>query len=146
MENKVSKRVWKKVWVSIAGISALLIATLVVHIYIVTRPKPINQNLLALARIDVKNNITASDSIKITTWLYGKNGVNHVLCNPASRITVFTYFPAKTSADLIVASFKKELPFQAERFIPSASQMQSGCPVSSTSFSYKAYRFFNHLF
>jgi hypothetical protein len=126
----------------------LLLSTIVlsVHIYLVTRHKAPDANTLVMARIDLKQPITKEDASKITAWLYQQKGVDHVLCNPDSRITVFSFYPVKTSADDIVANFKYGLNYKAERFVPSKNQVQSGCPVAATSFTYKAYKALNNLF
>jgi len=99
-----------------------------------------------MARIDIKQSIDQSDSTKITQWLYGQPGVDHVLCNPQSAIVVFTFHPVATSADKIVQGFKSSLPYNAVRFLPSKEEMQSGCPIASNSITYKVYSFFNHIF
>ena len=130
-----------------AGIALLLsVVVLAVHIYIVTRPKAPTANTLVMARIDFKKDINKDDASKITTWLYQQTGVNHVLCNPDGKLAVFTYYPVKTSPEQIVAKLNSSTPYLGERFMPSKSQLASGCPVAATSFTYKASKFFNHLF
>ncbi|MFP5043049.1 hypothetical protein [Parasediminibacterium sp. JCM 36343] len=142
----MKKGFFKKVLMGV-GITLLLgIVVLSIHIYMVTRPKAPDASTIAMARIDFKQGVTQEDAAKITTWLYQQKGIDHVLCNPDSKIAVFTFHPISTSADAIVAHFKSSLPYKAERFMPTKEQMQSGCPVAATSFSYKAYSFFNHLF
>ncbi len=136
----------KKVLKIAGAVFLLFTVVLSIHIYIVTRHKAPDVNMLAMARIDIKEPITKDDAAKITAWLYQQKGVDHVLCNPDSRITVFSYYPAKTSAEQITTSFKNSLSYNAERFIPSKNQIQSGCPVASTSFTYKAYKAINNLF
>ena len=130
-----------------AGMAFLLsVLVLGIHIFMVTRPKAPTATTLVMARIDFKKDLTKDDASKITTWLYQQNGINHVLCNPAGKLVVFTYYPVKTTPEQIVARLNTTTPYQGERFMPSQNQLASGCPVAATSFTYKASKFFNHLF
>jgi hypothetical protein len=142
----MKKRSIKRFLAGTGIVLLFLVMVLAVHIYIVTRPKAPDANTRIMARIDIKQDITADDASKITAWLYQQKGVDHVLCNPQSDIVVFTFFPIKTSANQIVKDFKSSLPYKAERYIPSEADMKSGCPVASTSFSYKVYSFIKHTF
>ncbi|MDO6431206.1 hypothetical protein Q4E93_11440 [Flavitalea sp. BT771] len=142
----MQKRTWKRIALGVLSGTGLLVIVLCVHIYIVTRPKPIDAHTRAMARIDIRQAITQTDADKITCWLYQQKGVDHVLVNPKSDIAVFTFFPIKTTASQVVSAFKAQLPYKAERFIPSEEAMKSGCPVASTSISYRVYGFFKHIF
>jgi len=142
----MQKRTWKRIALGVLSVFGLLVLVLCVHIYIVTRPKPIDANTRAMARIDIRQAITQTDADRITSWLYQQKGVDHVLVNPRSDIAVFTFFPVKTTARQVVSDFKAQLPYKAERFIPGEEAMKGGCPVASTSISYKVYSFFTHIF
>jgi len=140
----MKKRIWKRIALGTLSIFGLLVIVLCVHIYVVTRPKPMDAHTRAMARIDIRQPITQADADKITAWLYQQKGIDRVLVNPQSDIAVFTFFPVQTTANRIVGDFKASLPYKAERFIPSADAMKNGCPVAST--SYKVYSFFKHIF
>jgi hypothetical protein len=112
----------------------------------VTRPKAPDAYTIAMARIDLKQSITSEDASKIGAWLNLQKGIDHVLVNPQTNIVVFTFYPIKTTAEQIVHDFKANLPYKAERFVPTEADLQSGCPVASTSSSFKAYNFLKHLF
>jgi|SRR5580692_2068150 hypothetical protein len=142
----MKKKSIKRFLIGTGSVLLLLIMVLAVHIYIVTRPKAPDAHTRIMARIDIKQDINQDDANKITAWLYQQKGVDHVLCNPTSDIVVFTFFPVKTNANQIVKDFKSALPYKAERYIPSETDMKSGCPIASTSFSYKVYSFFKHTF
>jgi hypothetical protein len=142
----MQKRTWKRIALGVLSVLGLLVIVLCVHIYIVTRPKPIDAHTRAMARIDIRQSITQSDADMITSWLLRQKGVDHVLVNPRSDVAVFTFFPIQTTASRVVSDFKAQLPYKAERFIPDAAAMKSGCPVASTSISYKVYSFFKHIF
>src|SRR5882757_3650145 len=142
----MKKRIWKRIALGTLSIFSLLVIVLCVHIYVVTRPKPMDAHTRAMARIDIRQPITQADADKITAWLYQQKGIDRVLVNPQSDIAVFTFFPVQTTANRIVGDFKASLPYKAERFIPSADAMKNGCPVASTSATYKVYSFFKHIF
>lgn len=137
----------KRIALCVLSVFVLLVMVLAVHIYIMTRPKAPGPNTRAMARIDIKQPITQDDADKITTWLYQQKGVDHVLVNPKTDIVIFTFFPARTNANLIVGNFKSNFSYKADRFMPTEAQMSAGCPAMSTSsVTYKVYDFFKHHF
>jgi len=125
----MKKRTWKTFALGALSVAGLLVILLAAHIYIVTRPKPIDANTRAMARIDILQPITQADADKITGWLYRQKGVDHVLVNPQSNIAVFTFFPVRTTANQVVSALKAQLPYKAQRFLPSGKALKSGCPV-----------------
>lgn len=143
----MKKGLLKKIFITGGSIFLLLVLVLCVHIYIVTRPKAPDAHTIVMTRIDIKQAINQDDAQKITTWLYQQNGIDHVLCNPESGIVVFTFYPIKTSADAIVSQFKTNFNYSsALRYVPSADELKGGCPVASTSLSYKTYAFIKKIF
>ena len=123
----------------------VLFVVLCVHIYVAMKPKAPDAHTVAMARIDFKQSITPADAATITGWLYQQQGVAHVLCNPTSRIAVFTFYPVKANATAITAKLTSNLHYNAARFVPSEKDMAAGCPVASTSFSYKLYGFLSKI-
>ncbi len=142
----MKKGIVKKIALYSLSVLAFLILVLAVHIYIVTRPKAPTAYTRAMARIDIKQPINAEDGSKITAWLYQQKGIDHVLVNPKTDIVIFSYFPIQTNADRIVTAFKATFPFPAQRYVPTEAEMQSGCPVASTSMTYKLYNYFKTHF
>ena len=136
----------KKVLLGAMGIFVLLVLVLAVHIYVVTRPKALDPNARIMARIDIREKINQTDADKITTWLYQQKGMDHVMVNAKTDIVVFTFFPAQTTGNQIVKDFKATFNYKAERYIPTEAEMQSGCPVASTSDTYKIYHFIKQIF
>ena len=139
------KKTWKNFALGALSVFGLLVIVLVAHIYIVTRQKPIDANTRAMARIDILQSITQADADTITGWLYRQKGVDHVLVNPQSNIAVFTFFPARTTANQIAGDFKVQLPYKAGRFLPHGDALKSGCPVASSSTTYKIYSWFKSI-
>ncbi|MBS1659566.1 MAG: hypothetical protein JST68_00805 [Bacteroidetes bacterium] len=141
----MTKRTWKRIAFTVLGVFVLGVIVLAIHIYIVTRPR-VDAGTRVLVRIDMKQDIDSADAGKITAWLYQQKGVDHVLVNPESNIAVFSFAPVQNNATQIVGRFKQELPYKAERYLPSEEEMKNGCPVATTSMSYKAYSFIKQLF
>lgn len=142
MNSKTVKNTLK--WAS--GVLLLLVVVLTVHIYLVTRAKAPTARTVAMARIDLKQAIGQGDAEQIRIWLSQQKGVDHVLCNPESAKVVFTFRPVQTSANRLVSDFKTHFHYRAERYIPTPEEMQAGCPVKSTSLTYKVYQFFQRFF
>lgn len=143
----MKKRAIKKMALWTTSVFLLLVAVLCIHIYIVTRPKAPDANTIVMARIDIKQPITKADADKITEWMYQQNGIDHVVCNPSMDNIVFTFFPIKANANDITAQLKTAFNLQnAKRYLPTEAEMQSGCPVASTSYTYKVYNFIKKTF
>lgn len=123
-----------------------LIAVLAVHIYVVTKPR-VDAGTRVMARIDIHQPVSREQAAALTAWLYGQQGVDHVLCNAATSIVVFTYSPIKANGDEIARRFAASLNYpRAVRYVPTEKELKGGCPVASTSILYKAYALFRaHL-
>ncbi|HEV2479561.1 MAG TPA: hypothetical protein VGS79_07845 [Puia sp.] len=124
----------------------VLVAAVTVHVYLVTRVRPPDDHTRILARMDFPHRLTAGDSTGITAWLYGRKGVDHVLCNPAGKLVIFSFFAKKTSAGTVVNDFNASFAYHATRHLPTEAEMTMGCPFVSGSPGYRMYLFFKHLF
>lgn len=133
-----SKKIKKILSISLLVV-VLLAITLSVHIYVVTRPKAPTAKTLIMARMDVDSSISTKDSADVVSWFYQQEGIDHVLCNPATSIIVFTFHPLQTKADIVINHFNSAFNLKGKRFLPSKEEMSSGCPVASSSFTYKLY-------
>lgn len=137
----------KKIAVAAASLPAALVVVLAIHVYVVTRPKPVDPKMVAMARIDIKQPVTGDEAQKITAWLYGQQGVDHVLCNAQNRVVVFTFYPARVRADDIVKNFKASLNIDAERYVPSQDALMKSCPaITNSPYTYRIASFFRHIF
>ena len=136
----------KKILLYALSTALLLIVVLFVHIYMVYRPKAPDAYTEVMARIDIRQTITPADAGRISAWMYHQKGIDHVLVNPANNIVIFTFFPVKTSGDQVVNNFKSAFHLKADRFMPTAQQMASGCPAGGTSsYAYKIYKFISQI-
>ncbi len=140
------KRKWKKIAVTAGSVLVLGTVVLAFHIWWVMKPR-VDATTRIMARIDIHQAIVPAEADRITAWLYQQKGVDHVVVNPKVDIAIFTYSPLVNNANVIAASFRRDLSYSgAVRVMPSESAMASGCPVAATSFAYKAYKFMSHIF
>ncbi|OMP76816.1 hypothetical protein [[Flexibacter] sp. ATCC 35208] len=124
------------------GILACLVLVLAVHIYLVTRPKPADAHTRIMARMDIQQSLTAQEGEQVQAWLYAQPGVDHVLVNAGTRIAIFTYSPLLADANDIISRCGQSLHYTATRFVPSAADMQKGCPAMAQSFTGKIMNLF----
>jgi hypothetical protein len=135
----------KKIVLGTTATLLVLIAVLGVHIYFVTKPE-INEKTVAMARIDIKQQIDETQAGSIENWLSKQTGVDHVMLNRQSDIIVLTFYPVKVSADQLTAKLSSTFNIKAERFMPGAEQMKSGCPAMGGSVLSKLSLIFTHIF
>lgn len=132
MKNKLIKRLA----ISLSAFALLFALVLGVHIYIVTRPHPIDPNAVAMARIDLHQDIGQDDADHIVSWLDAQPGINHVVVNTRSEMVLFTFLPAQVSVGDLVKKFQADLPYKnATRFKPTMAQLSGGCPAGYGSHS-----------
>lgn len=136
---------FRKIAYITASITLTLTIVLIIHIFLVTRPDANKEQKRVMARIDFKQDIAAADAEKITAWLYMQKGVDHVLCNDATNIAVFTFSPEMNNANNIISLLISSTKYKAERYIPSQDDMRSGCPVVVGSITDKVYNMFRHM-
>jgi hypothetical protein len=135
----------KIVW-TILVVLGLGVIVLAVHIYVVTRPG-VDGHSRGMARIDLHQKIGQADADRIAAWLSRQKGVDHVLVNRGTAITVFTYWPTKANPGLIIRAFRDSLSYsRAERYLPTAGEVKKGCPMTAMPVTNKIYEFLKHLF
>lgn len=130
----MKKRTVKRIAIVTGSTVLLLGAVLCAHVYAVTHKEPVGAQRI-MARIDFKQDINAEDAALITKDLYAQAGVDHVLCNEAANIAVFTFSPGINTADNIVNTLVAQTGYKAQRYMPSKKEMMAGCPVSAASFT-----------
>jgi len=142
----MTKKKVKQILLWAGGISFCLLMTLVIHIYLVTRPKPPAANTRIMVRMDVKKDISQQEAADITAWLYSQQGVDRVMINAETDIVVFTFFPVQTNADKVLAAFRKTFSYPVQRYMPDEAAMAKGCPAMAPSLTAKLSGMFSHFF
>jgi hypothetical protein len=118
-----------KVILTISVIAAVLGIVLAAHIYLATRSH-VDARTRYMARIDLHQPIDQTDAARIKAWLLQQKGVDRVLVSPRWGTAVFTFWPLKADANVIVQAFKASLPYRnAIRYLPTKEQMKRACPV-----------------
>ena len=139
----MKKKIIKTVLYTLGTLTFLLLV-LAVHIYYAYRPHA-DAYTKVMARIDIKQPITQADANQITSFMAHEKGIDHVLVNPQTSIVIFTFFPLQNSGNRIVSDFKTHFPCQADRFVPSAANLKSSCPMAASSYTYKVYKFIANI-
>lgn len=125
----MKKSIFRKTVKWTAVVVFFLIAVVAIHVYVVTRPR-VDARTRVMARIDIHESISQAQADVITAWLYRQKGVDHVLCNAATDIVIFTFSPMNANADEIAGRFGTSLHYpHAARFVPTQKQMSGSCPA-----------------
>lgn len=136
----------KKTLLTTGSIFILLVMVLGIHIYLVTQPKTPDATTMAMARIDFKQDISASDAATIYMWLIDHKGIERVMFSANNNNVVFTFSPLLIDAEKIAHDIQISLHYKAFRYLPGAEDMKKGCPVSQTSVSNSMYRYIKNIF
>jgi hypothetical protein len=141
----MKKRKWKRIALTSAALFVGLVVLLAVHIWWVTKPR-IDASTRVLVRIDLHQKAGRGDVAPIRDWLYRQKGVKYVMVNPASDMALFSFAPLENDGNRIVADFRQQTGYgRAERYLPVVDPNATGCPVATTSFSYKVYAFMKRV-
>jgi hypothetical protein len=140
----MKKKTIVKILLYTFSIIFFLILVLSVHIYMVYRPK-VTHNTRVMARIDIKQSINQLDANKISAWLAHEKGVDHFLVNQQNSIVIFTFYPIENSGKQIVEDFKANFNYKADRFVPTAENLEHSCPVAASSYTYKIYKLISQI-
>jgi hypothetical protein len=141
------KRLKRFLWI-FASLSLLLFAVLVVHIYSVTKPVKYDNNDLQLSRIDFKEDIDSIEAAKIRSFVASLPGVQNAMFNTQDNILVYGYSLGKQTSTEVYNQLIKFGHYKAEKFVVSAEQLNSGCPMgkNKNSFVYKLSAFIYNCF
>lgn len=145
--NMVMKKltVKKKALISTSFL-AILGMLLIIHIYVVSRPKAPTADTRIMARIDFTGTLDSSHGNAITEWLYKQKGVDHVLYNASSKILVYTFCPVDNNALAIYTGIQHSFSaYQPVRVLPSQEEIEGGCPITSGKTAASVFNFFKRL-
>ena len=136
----------KRILIGLGVLVFILSAVLAVHIYIVTRPKPLDPKTLVLARVDFPEKISRETKNQIMTFLYSQQSVDHVLINEESYSALFSFYPARVNGNALVMAMNRVIGTNGSRYLPTEKEMMEGCPMNQESFAMKAYKGFARIF
>lgn len=142
------KLIWRMLKVSFA-ILILLVCTLAIHIYLVTKPNNKEGEVLKqLSRIDfAEAPMDSTTAVQATTAIQQIPEVLSHYLNQETGALVYTVEAGDNRAQLVFESFMEKGDFNAIRYIPTQESLAKSCPViNKKSFTYQLGEFFKNLF
>jgi hypothetical protein len=143
-------KVFKIIAISIFSVVVLFLATLAIHIYMVTPAKTVKSDnrVRQLSRIDFTQDIDSAEAEKIRGFVAGLDGIESTYFNVPDDVLVYTYTVGKQNSENV---FNKVMAFgnyNAQRYIVAAAQANNGCPVGAEekSFTGKFTSYLSHMF
>lgn len=128
--NQKVKKVIK--WTAIGVLSTFTVLSLIlaIHIYDVTRDKPVPHNAnIELGRIDFKASMDSIQAQEIKSQTYRILGVKHVYFNHTDNIMVYGFNSDLTNATQVYDQLKEQIAFEGDLYRVTEEQMASSCPV-----------------
>lgn len=123
----MKRRILVKLLIGLASTVVILLVVLIAHIYSATNKK--SETMLQLSRIDFKEPISQTESIKIKSFVAHLDGVEAVLFNTDNGTLVYTYTISKQNSKNVYDQLMKFGNYKAERYMVSAETAQNGCPA-----------------
>lgn len=135
---------------SVTGVFILLVATLAIHIAMVT-PSGTPKNQTAnwqLGKIDFASSLDSAQYKEAKKAIWQINGIKQAVIGTDRDNLVFAY---TNNGDLthekVYENFSKNISFESSLFTPSADQMAASCPViDKSSITYRLGNYFQDLF
>jgi hypothetical protein len=125
MKNSNFSRILRIAFVLIFGLSL----SLVLHIYLVKQSKA-QQRVFAMGRIDFINNNQSENLKDIRDFTASIPGISNAIYNAKDRILVFMYEPKIVNTDVVLNKVKLHSKANAIKYIASANELNSGCPIN----------------
>ncbi|MCH7408217.1 heavy-metal-associated domain-containing protein [Belliella sp. DSM 111904] len=137
----------KRILIGTTLLLVVLVTTLAVHIYAVTRPKPGAISHLALTRIDFDQSLDSLQAVQMTNLVNKLEGVQEVRVNKNSGHVICMYNHKEISPNDIAAMLKSETSMVASVYQPSQETLAQSCPAfNEESLTYKLGAFFQKSF
>ena len=144
---KLTRKFWKRTLLLTGSVFLLLVATLFVHIYMVTRPNDKDDfRTRQLARIQFTEALDAETLGSVKANMYAMNGVRTVKYFEAQKAIVYELDPKVQSTDKVFSEVIEKNDLPAKKFVIDKSRSADGCPVlDKSSLSYRLGTFFQNL-
>ncbi|WP_200976288.1 heavy-metal-associated domain-containing protein [Echinicola sp. 20G] len=136
----------KKIIIGVTSIVLLLVATLAIHIYMVTSERPKGPNW-AMSQIDFNEDIDSLKSENIKVDLLKKEGMRDARINLSADYMIVLYDRVKHNPHDLVKMVNNDYALQSSLFQPSEEQLAASCPaINKSSLTYKLGSYFEKIF
>ncbi|WP_338793054.1 hypothetical protein V9L05_11800 [Bernardetia sp. Wsw4-3y2] len=147
MQKNNIKRL-KKIAIWTASIFSVLMVVLVVHIYLVTRPKaPLPSEQIFLSRIDFEKSVDSLEAIRIMNHVQAMKGITSAHFNHEAGLFAYGYQKGLQTPEAVHEEVTKFTTLKSKRHIVSEEDLAKGCPAfDKSSFTYKFGEFVKNVF
>ncbi|WP_215222847.1 heavy-metal-associated domain-containing protein [Echinicola shivajiensis] len=136
----------KKILIGTVALVVILVATLAVHIYLVTNDRPKGPNW-AMSQIDFNEDMDSLKMEEIKTELLEIEGMRDVRINRTSDYLIVLYDRKQHNPHDLVDNLNKDYQLQSTLFQPSEEQLAASCPaIDKKSLTYMVESYFENLF
>ncbi|UJP67131.1 heavy-metal-associated domain-containing protein [Mongoliitalea daihaiensis] len=137
----------KRIVIGLTAVFFVMIATLAVHIYMVTRPAPGAISTITMGRIDFHDSLDSLQSHQILNQTRTLEGVKDVRMNRSDGFLICLYDRNKWSGEELTDWIVNEFTVSASFFRPSEELLAQSCPaIDKTSLTYQLGAFFQRIF
>ncbi|GHB49680.1 heavy-metal-associated domain-containing protein [Mongoliitalea lutea] len=137
----------KRIIIGLIAIFLFLIATLAVHIYLVTKPSPGAISSISMGRIDFNKSIDSLETLAIVQKAKSLEGVQDIRVNVESGFLICLYDRKKWSGDDLSNWISEEFNMSASFFRPTDEMLSQSCPaIDKNSLTFKLGDFFQKTF
>lgn len=117
----------KLIYFALAFLSVFSVV-LALHIYDVTNPDD-KSNLRQLARIDISDDISETEALRLRASINAVDGVSHAYINRDSKRLIFSFNPNTHHSEKIVGELSQNTTHELNLYQPSAEKAAAGCPA-----------------
>ncbi|ERM80946.1 hypothetical protein P872_10885 [Rhodonellum psychrophilum GCM71 = DSM 17998] len=137
----------KKILIGAVAIVLLLVATLAIHIYLVTQPKEGAMPTMTMSRIDFPSALDSLEGYAIRDFVKNTDGMKDTRVNLSMGHLVCLYDRNQKSPQEIVSDINDNFMTSAVLFQPSDDMLAQSCPaINKSSLTYKLGAFFQKTF
>lgn len=145
--NAMTKKFWKRLLIGVGSTFLLLVAVLFVHIWMVTRPKPgDDQRVRQLARIDFQQELTPKVRAELVKDFKAMEGTRTFRFNPDEKAMVYEIDPEIQSTEAVYQNLVVSNDFKAKKYAVPVAMKSGGCPaIDKNSFTYRLGKMFEGM-
>lgn len=137
----------KRILIGLVAFFLLMVATLAVHIYLVTRPSEGAITSISMGRIDISESLEPEQVEGILTKVKLLDGVKDVRVNQAAGHVICLYDRKYWSGDELTNWIADEFTVSASFFRPTEEMLSQSCPaIDKNTLTYKLGAFFQRVF